>query len=195
MIRSFVALDLPSAVHGALNKLSRELQQSGAPVSWVCAENIHLTLKFLGNVPEENIAAIGEALREVAAATPPFRLQPYGCGAFPALRNIRVVWVGLRGDDAVLKALQSDVEKALAPLGFEPEGRPFKAHLTLGRARGRGHMQKLQEALLTRQSFEVEAFDVTELVLYKSDLRPDGARYTPLFRGAFGLREGDPPVH
>jgi 2'-5' RNA ligase len=98
---------------------------------------------------------------------------------------MRVVWVGLRGDDQALISLQKSVEDALAPLGFEPEDRPFRAHLTLGRVKGRQHLRALQDALLTHQGFESEVFDVTELVLYKSDLLPDGARYTPLFRASF----------
>jgi 2'-5' RNA ligase len=154
-------------------------------VGWVRADRVHLTLKFLGSVPPERIGAIEAALLTVAAASPSFRLQPYGCGAFPTIKQMRVVWVGLRGDEKALVSLQGAVEAALAPLGFEPEDRPFRAHLTLGRVKGRQHLRALQEALLARQGFEAEAFDVTELVLYRSDLMPQGARYTPLFRASF----------
>ncbi len=184
MIRSFVALDIPLKTQEALTAFTRELQKTQAPVSWVKADRIHLTLKFLGNVPPERIDAIQEALAPVAAACPPFRLQPFGCGAFPTIKQMRVVWVGLRGDEKALFSLQKSVETALLPLGFEPEDRPFRAHLTLGRVKGRQHQRALQEVLLSRQGFESEGFDVTELVLYKSELMPQGARYTPLFRAA-----------
>lgn len=185
MIRSFVALDIPAGAQEALSRLTRELRQTGAAVSWVRADRIHLTLKFLGNVPPHQIQAIESALEPVAASTAPFRLQPAGCGAFPTIKQMRVVWVGLRGDDHALISLQRSVEDALAPLGFEPEGRAFRAHLTLGRVKGRQHLRALQDALLVHQGFESEVFDVNELVLYKSDLLPEGARYTILFRASF----------
>lgn len=141
-----------------------------------------MTLKFLGNVSPERIEAVRDSLIPVAASSPPFRLQPFGCGAFPTVKQMRVIWVGLRGDEKALALLQKSVEAALVPLGFEPEDRPFRAHLTLGRVKGRQHLRALQDALLDRRQFEAEAFDVTELVLYKSDLTPQGAIYTPLFR-------------
>ena len=190
MIRSFVALDIPVKTQEALASLTHELQKTHAPVSWIKADRIHLTLKFLGNVPPEQTEAIQAALLPAAASSPPFQLQPFGCGAFPTIKQMRVVWVGLRGDDKALLALQKSVETALAPLGFEPEDRPFRAHLTLGRVKGRQHQRSLQEALLSRQGFEAEAFDVTELVMYKSELMPQGARYTPLFRATLSGRVG-----
>jgi len=185
MLRAFIAVDIPASVRRELERFEDELKRSGAEVSWVKPERIHLTLKFLGNVPEEAIAGIKQALQEVAASSGPLRLQPAGCGAFPSLKQMRVVWVGLRGDDGPLRMLQKKVEAALVPLGFEPEDRPFRAHLTLGRVKGKRNSNYLQEALLARQDFQAEAFDVTELVLYKSDLRSDGPLYTPLNRAVF----------
>jgi 2'-5' RNA ligase len=190
VIRSFVALDIPAKTQEALTALTDELQKTQAPVAWVKADRIHLTLKFLGGVTPEQIEAIQEALSPVAAACAPFHLQPFGCGAFPTIKQMRVVWVGLRGDEKALFSLQQSVEAALAPLGFEPENRAFRAHLTLGRVKGRKHQRTLQEALLSLQGFEAEAFDVTELVLYKSDLMPQGARYTPLFRATLCGKAG-----
>lgn len=188
MIRTFIAIDLPEPVQQVLDRFERELKKSDAGVTWVKPDRIHLTLKFLGNVSPEQIPQIQAALQGVSQTVPPFRLQPSGCGAFPSLRQMRVVWVGLRGDDDSLNRLKQGVEAATAPLGFEPEDRPFKAHLTLGRVRGRQRLQVLQEILMANQSFEAEAFDVDEVVLYKSELRPDGALYTPLFRAPFTAR-------
>jgi 2'-5' RNA ligase len=190
MIRSFVALDLPVGVHQALAALQQELQRIGAPISWVKPEKIHLTLKFLGDIFPEQVTAIQEVLQTIAATTAPFRLQPVSCGAFPSLKQMRVVWAGLQGDQEPLHRLQQSVEQALVPLGFAVEDRPFRGHLTLGRVKGRSHLYQLQQALLQRQSFQAEAFDVADVVLYKSELRPDGARYTPLFRAVFGAGAG-----
>lgn len=188
MIRTFVAVDLPHSLHVQLGQLSSRLQRTGAAVSWVKPDRIHLTLKFLGNIPPEKIDAIRTALQSVASATAAFRLRPSGCGAFPTMKQIRVVWVGLEGDLDALRFLQERVEAAIAPLGFDPENRPFKPHLTLGRVKGKKNLHALQETLLEEQGFQLEAFDVMEVVLYKSDLRPEGARYTPLFRAQFSPR-------
>jgi 2'-5' RNA ligase len=185
MIRTFIAIDLPLAARSGLERVGKELQKTNAPVAWVKPERIHLTLKFLGDVSSEQIEDIRAALQTVAAGASTFRLQPKGCGAFPTIKQMRVVWVGLCGDDEPLGKLQKEVDAAMASLGFKPEDRPFRAHLTLGRVKGRQNLRALQEALTALQTFEAEAFDVTELVLYKSELRREGALYTPLFRAAF----------
>jgi 2'-5' RNA ligase len=182
MLRTFIAIDLPVAIQEALDRFEKELQRAQAPIGWVKPERIHLTLKFLGDVAPERIAEIQKSLEKVAVAASPFQLQPTGCGAFPSVKQMRVIWVGLKGDGGALNKVQQGVEEAMAELGFKREDRPFRPHLTIGRVRGRQHLRSLQELLIARQAFEVEAFDVTELVLYKSELRPEGARYTPLFR-------------
>ena len=188
MIRTFIAIDLPLPVRNALDEIEKELRKTEAAVSWVKPDRIHLTLKFLGDVSPERIVDIQAALREVAAGVSTFRLQPMGCGAFPTIKQMRVVWVGLRGDGEALGKLQKEVEAATAYLGFKPEDRSFQAHLTLGRVRGKHNQRALREALTALQTFEAEAFDVTELVLYKSELRREGALYTPLFRAPIGSR-------
>lgn len=188
MIRSFIAIELPASTRKALEALAAELKKSDAAVGWVRAESIHLTLKFLGDIPEEQVAPIGAALGEIARGVFAFKLQSSGCGAFPSAKEPRVIWAGLRGDIEELGRVQKMVEEAMVPFGFAPEGRPFRGHLTIGRVRGRQGIQALRQILLARQGFMSEPFDVAELVLYKSDLRPDGARYTPLFRAPFAGR-------
>lgn len=156
MIRTFIALDLPPAIHQAIERLSLELQRTQAAVSWVKPGRMHLTLKFLGDVQPEKIGEISTALERVTSNTLPFRIRPVGCGAFPSTKQMRVVWVGLQGDLDPLKRLQQDLEDAMASSGFERETRSFKPHLTLGRVRGRQNLHALQEALLANQSFEAE---------------------------------------
>ena len=182
MLRTFIAIDLPPPIQEALDRFEKELQKAHAPVTWVKPERIHLTLKFLGDVALDRIAEIQKSLEGIAGLLPPFRLQPSGCGAFPTIKQMRVIWVGLRGDGGGLNSLQRAVEEAMVHLGFKREERPFRPHLTVGRVKGRQRLRSLQELLVDSQNFEAEAFDVMELVLYKSELRPEGARYTPLFR-------------
>ncbi|MBC7359324.1 MAG: RNA 2',3'-cyclic phosphodiesterase [Desulfacinum sp.] len=186
MIRTFVALDLPEPVQRSLDTFAAPLRQRDLPVRWIPVDRVHLTLKFLGDVPPERIGDMARALTRAVSDQPPFQLQPAGCGAFPTLKNMRVVWVGVQGDLQALKALHGKVEGALAPLGYPPENRPFRAHLTIGRVKGTRNLRGLQEALLAGRSFEGVVFDVSQVVLYKSDLRPDGARYTPLHRIPLG---------
>jgi RNA 2',3'-cyclic 3'-phosphodiesterase len=189
VLRTFIAIDLPPAVQEALDRFEKELQRVPAPVAWVKPERIHLTLKFLGDVASERIPELQGSLAQVAGTAAPFRLQPFGCGAFPSVKQMRVIWVGLTGDWEALKKLQTGVEEAMGELGFKKEERPFRAHLTVGRVKGSHHLRALQDLLMSHQSFEAEAFDVTELVLYKSELRPEGALYTPLFRKTFNTEE------
>jgi 2'-5' RNA ligase len=188
MIRTFIAIDIPQSVQEAMEHLSLELRKAGAAVTWVKPGRMHLTLKFLGNVPPEKIDEISKAMADAATQCHPFALRPEGCGAFPGMKNMRVVWVGLQADLDPLKRLQQRVEEAMESLGFEREERSFKPHLTLGRVKGRKNMEALQQAVLSQRDFALEAFDVFELVLYKSELRPEGAHYTPLFRARFSPR-------
>jgi 2'-5' RNA ligase len=185
VLRTFIAIDLPIGVQDALGRFEKELQTASAPIAWVKPERIHLTLKFLGDVAPDRIPEIQKSLEQVAGTTSPFRLKASGCGAFPSIKQMRVIWVGLQGDEASLNLLQREVEEAMVELGFKREDRPFKPHLTVGRVKGRQHLRIVQDLLMARQGFDAEAFDVTEVVLYKSELRPEGARYTPLFRKPF----------
>jgi RNA 2',3'-cyclic 3'-phosphodiesterase len=184
-VRSFIAIDLSNPARSRIEEFIGELRKSDAQVGWVRVESIHLTLKFLGNVAPESIEEIKPALARVAAQTGPIHIEPAGCGAFPTLKSPRVIWVGLRGQIGPLSDLARRVEAAMAPLGFKPEDRPFKPHLTVGRIKGKARLQALQQILLAQQHFAAEPFDAAEVVLYKSDLRPDGARYTPLFKAPF----------
>lgn len=189
MIRTFIAIDVPDSVKLELEKLTEELKRTGAKATWVKPGRMHLTIKFLGDVSSEKIDEIKQVLQATAEPFAPLRLQPVGCGAFPSLKQMRVVWVGLRGDDEQLRELHKSIEAALSPLGFPAEDRPFRAHLTLGRIKDRRHLSSLQEALLARQKFQAGVFDVDGLTLYKSDLRPTGPIYTPLFRASFAARD------
>ena len=190
-IRSFIAIDLSDAARRQIEDFTQVLRKSDAQVGWVRIEGIHLTLKFLGNVVPELIEEIKPVIARLASQTGPIHIEPAGCGAFPTIKAPRVIWVGLRGRIGPLAELAQRVEAELASFGFKPEDRPFKPHLTLGRVRGRGGFKPLQQILLVHiRTLPREPFDAVEVVLYKSELRPDGARYTPLFKAPLS---GTPP--
>jgi RNA 2',3'-cyclic 3'-phosphodiesterase len=182
--RLFVALEPPEPVRRRLAALAVELRRAAGraaeEIRWVPAENVHLTLQFLGAVPEERLPAVEEAVRAAAAAARPLSLEVRGAGGFPNARRPRVVWTGIGGDVAGLSALVADLGRRLAPLGFPPEGRPFSAHLTLGRAReGRG-APGIAGALASASAAAGAPWRAAEVVLFESHLSPKGPRYDAL---------------
>jgi RNA 2',3'-cyclic 3'-phosphodiesterase len=180
MIRAFLAIELPDHLRAGLALIQGELKRSHADVRWVTPGNIHLTLKFFGNVPDDEIDALALAAREVAATEAPFQLKATMAGAFPSPKAPRVVWLGLGGDVVPLTRLYHRLEKAYATLGYLPEGRAFNPHLTLGRVKSPLNREKLAKMLERMPPVDWPAFTVKELLLFQSVLSPQGSKYTPL---------------
>jgi 2'-5' RNA ligase len=182
MIRSFIAIDLPDATRQGLAAVLEQLRQSRAGVRWVKPSSIHLTLKFLGNIQAVQVEDIALAVAQEIRDQPPITLGAAGLGAFPSRRKPRVIWIGMEGEVQRLTRIQARVENALEPLGFVREKRAFRPHLTIGRVKDRRRLQSLIDAMAELKIPEFDSFDVTEIILYKSDLRPTGAIYTKLHR-------------
>ena len=181
MIRSFFAIEPPPQVRDEIARVSGLFRNTGADVKWVRPESVHLTLKFLGDVDEADIEPLAQAVGKAVAAHKSVELGIKGLGVFPGLRKPRVVWIGLGGNIDGLKTLQQSVETAAAEFGFEPEKRSFKAHLTLGRIRSNRGQNQLMAALETIKP-EPKAFTASEVIMFKSDLKPTGAVYTVMHR-------------
>jgi len=185
VIRAFIAIDLTPDILKHLDHISVQLKTrlEGVPVRWVPVENIHLTLKFLGDVSLANVEMLKKILQTEVNGHHPFEISVGGLGAFPSIRRPRVVWVGVEAP-AELTAVQSGVESAMARLGYAKEERPFSAHLTLGRvsrnALGRDE-RLICEAIESIKLGFLGVARVNEVHLYKSDLHPNGAIYTRLF--------------
>jgi 2'-5' RNA ligase len=141
---------------------------------------MHLTMKFFGNIEEEQVADVSSVMEEVAAKKKAFTLCVGGLGAFPSIRNPRVIWLGLQGWEENLLPLQRDLETKLAAVGFPPEERPYRPHLTLGRVKSLKGKGNLVDLIEREGDANFEPFVVDQIVLFKSDLRPDGPIYTPL---------------
>lgn len=180
MIRAFLAIDLPASLRPALSRAQERLKQSGADVRWVPVGNIHLTLKFFGNITEAQVSAIHEAVEPVAREQAPFSLLVTDAGAFPSPKSPRVVWLGVGGDLEILRDFHRRLEAVLAPLGFPPEDRPFSPHLTLGRVKSPAGRQALVQALVNLPPPGAPPFLVKEIVLFRSNLTPHGATYLAL---------------
>jgi len=180
MIRAFLAIDLPAGLRSGLAQVQEELKKSAADVRWVPVGNIHLTLKFFGNVPEADLDAISRAVHAAAEQQAPLQLQVTRAGAFPSLKSPRVVWLGLGGDLIPLTQFFHRLEKAFAALGYPPEGRAFNPHLTLGRVKSPAGRERLARMLEKLPPLEWPPFKVKEVVLFRSTLTPQGSIYTPL---------------
>ena len=188
MIRSLLAIELPEAIRKRTEEIQADLRSTNSDVRWVSPEKIHLTLKFFGNVEESRVDTITESIEPLVGGTPHFSLEVRGMGAFPNIKNPRVLWMGLIDEKQVLGPLQKQLESTLETIGFQVEDRPFRPHLTLGRMNsGRG-----KDELIGRiQRYKEEKFgdvEVKRLVLFKSDLRPMGPIYTPLREMNLGSR-------
>lgn len=179
--RAFIALTLPPPVREHLAGVQDCLSGQGVRARWVRPESMHLTLKFLGALPAETVPAVVAALTPVAGGCPPLNLTTGALGAFPSRRKARVLWMGLEGESDRVTALQQAVETALAPLGWTPEKRPFRGHLTLARAKGRGRFPDgIHTGLTQCQPAAAVTFQAAWLTLYRSRLRPEGALYDAL---------------
>lgn len=174
-MRLFVAVDVPQRERERILAAVAPLRDAALPVRWVEPAAFHLTLKFLGEVPDARVPAVKAAVSDVARRHAPFALQLRGAGAFPGPRRPSVWWIGVEPAPA-LNALQRDVETAIAPLGYPTETRPFSPHLTLGRtARDAAPVrdaQPLLDAVRYHGTFTIETLD-----LMRSHLSPRGARY------------------
>jgi len=179
-IRAFIAIDLPDHVLHGIGSVQSGLKRRDLNIKWVRKESVHLTLKFLGDVPAERIEAIGAALKEAVKGAGPFVLEGKGMGVFPDFRRPRVVWAGVSGQLDAVQRLYERIEQALEGIGFPKEKRPFRAHLTIGRIKGRINKPALRAAIEEGEGFATDPFDVARVILYQSTLRPQGAVYTKL---------------
>jgi 2'-5' RNA ligase len=187
-IRSFVALDLDASVRQAVCDLQSQLARIKADVRWVRAEGLHVTLKFLGSVEPARLERVHATLAASVADQPALHVRARGLGAFPGWRRPRVVWVGLHGDGLVELAVR--VDNALTAVGFEPEGRAFTPHLTLGRVNSPRGWPRLEEVCKAHLDDDFGESDINAVTIYRSTLQRGGAVYTPLWTIPLGRHKG-----
>jgi len=181
-VRSFIAIELPEEIKKGIRGLQAQLKAgSQAPVKWVDPANIHLTLKFLGNVAADRMEEISLAMTEAARGIPSFSLEVRELGVFPNPGRVQIVWVGVSGEVAKLARLQQRLESGLERLGFPPEGRRFTPHLTLARVRDQAtpdERQKLGQLIADTKFEAAPSFIVDSVNLMKSQLTREGPIYT-----------------
>jgi len=182
-MRVFVAVEIAEDARRAAEKTGEALRRSVDPhlrASWIAPVNMHLTVRFIGHVADDRLASV------LGALTPPLRMDPFdvelgGCGAFPSSGPPRVIWIGVTEGLPSLSLMHDEFDRRLAPLGWEPEERPFSAHLTLARVKS---ASRPAAALLRQTIREIPALHarwrVDRATILRSHLSPRGARYEPL---------------
>ena len=179
-LRTFIAFDVPPFVLKTVAEIQNRFKSLGLRASWVVPANMHLTLKFLGEIDPGRVAEIREALPRKLSRLSGFQVCLSGVGVFPNLSRPRVLWIGLKDQTGALESLQSKIEEALSGLGFPRETRPFAPHLTLGRIKSVRDKNRLRNELQSIRKIEPRTFEVRSIKLYKSQLTPEGSLYTVL---------------
>jgi len=178
-MRAFIAIELPEKIKNSLAVLQEKLKSSQADVKWVEKNNIHLTLKFLGEVDENKISEVTTSLNKIALHTPSYQAIISSLGGFPKIDYPRVIWAGIGNGDQETKNIAKLIEENLEKIGFAKEERAFASHITLGRTRSGKNQKKLGELLKKMQveSSIAENFKVDKITLFKSQLSPKGPTY------------------
>ena len=177
MIRTFIATEIPRYL--ALDELLDKLKKSGARLSVPKAEGMHITLKFLGDIPETSVEKINGAIAKVASSFSSFEAKVIGTGCFPGPRNPRVLWVGMI-DGGKLGEISKAVDNEMTIFGFEPEKRPFTPHITVGRVKALSGIDVAINILRDYEKVEFGSFKVTDLRFKRSTLTPAGPIYEDL---------------
>ena len=182
MIRAFWAIELNQEVRSALREFQHLVRNHLPSIGWVRPESLHLTVKFLGEIGEEQLASLQQAVENGIKDCSRFSLQVEGVGGFPNMNQPRVLWAGVSGQVAELQRLVSHVEEALLPLGFPSESKAFRAHLTLARIKQRS--REVGNALARSQVLDQHTYfgllNVHHVCLFRSELKPTGAVYHKL---------------
>jgi 2'-5' RNA ligase len=195
VIRTFIAVDLPQAVLDSLGQISVQLQEKlpRTPVRWVDFSKMHLTLKFLGDISQENIGMVKKILQSECAKRQVMEIGIGGIGAFPKMRHPRVIWIGVEAP-AELSDLRRGIEDGVARLGYNYDKYDFTPHLTLGRISRKASARDVRAVGDVLSDFQVGFIGVARVDavhLYRSDLNPEGARYTRLFTAPLLDQEGE----
>lgn len=185
--RTFLAIDLSSSLRSILEQKIQRLKREISGIAWVNQENFHVTLKFFGDTTDTQVAEIHRRVEPVLPKFSPFDIEFRGFGVFPDTRLPRVLWTGIGGDVDVLTSLVTQVDRAVAPVGFQSDANAFHPHLTLGRIK-KAHRRvgkTISASGVLSDPFCFGRLRVERVTLFKSDLRPNGSVYTKLWDVSF----------
>ncbi len=178
-IRTFIAVELPQDTKMAVDKLTTELRDYGSGINWVKAANLHITLRFLGDIDEQLIPNLTEHIKTNIYSFGKFDLSFLGLGGFPNMKTPRVIWAGTETGNDKLRDLATSVELSCIESKLGRGDKRFLPHLTIGRVKNPYGIDKLLRKIESK-SFCTEPFEINEIIIFKSDLSPSGPKYTPL---------------
>lgn len=179
-VRLFVAVEITEEIRKKLAEFQDKLKRVDADVSWVAPENLHITLKFIGYIDEQKIDAVINIIKDSLTHIKPFDLRYVGMGTLPTEKNPRVIFADVIDESGVLTKIHERLDNQLMAQGVEHEDRKFDAHLTVGRIKTRRNVRKLIENLNSYNGFDFGSEHVTQVVLMRSALTPEGPIYTKL---------------
>ncbi len=183
----FVAIELSPLVRRRATDLIERLKTSETRVNWVAPENMHITLKFLGEQSDSDLAIVCQTVIKAVRGLSPFEFRCHGAGAFPSCQRPRTLWVGVQQGADAIGQLHRRVEEALAELGYPKENRAFQPHLTIGRVRSGGPAAEILGQLVQKaEDFQVGMVQADEIVIFGSFLQRGGPRYEVLARASLG---------
>ncbi len=190
LLRAFIAVEIPHEIHRAIERNTEKLRSTLSPslVRWVPINNVHLTMKFLGDISPANVDILAHMLSLEVSQHSPLKIQIGNLGVFPNIKRPRVIWIGLQAPIS-LEALHRGIEAAAATVGYPVEKHPFSPHLTIGRVKkniGSTGIQQIRNALQNTKIGPLGSAKVTDVHLFKSDLQPSGAVYTRLHSAQLG---------
>lgn len=177
-VRTFVCIEVPASIKSRIEELQRGLRRTDIPISWVKPANIHLTIKFLGDVAASRRDRVRQAVERACQSIAGFDLTVAGAGCFPSPKKARVLWIGLTDLPDPLRRLHANIEAELASEGFAREGKRFAPHLTIGRVRDPLKAVRTVAELMAA-GFDAETFHAAEVIVMQSELNPAGSIYTP----------------
>ncbi len=177
-VRAFLAIDLDDDLKPKINKIIKEFKQTDTRIKYVELGNLHLTLKFFGDIDTNGLNILENAITNVVSEFDPFNVKIKGCGAFPNRNHIKVIWVGI-DDDSILKDLHDQLDKEFARLGFDKD-KKFSTHLTIGRMKSAKNKDKVKSTIDEFSDFEIGEMEVSKISLKKSKLTPKGPEYSDI---------------
>ena len=174
-IRAFLAIDLDEDLKPKINKIIKSFKEIDANIKYVDLANLHFTLKFFGDIDVEGIDLLSQKISNVVSEFEPFNIKIKGCGAFPNNNHIKVIWVGLEGDE-ILKSLHDKLDVEFKKLGFEAD-KKFSSHLTIGRMKSAKNKNKVKSQIESFSEVEIGEMSVDKKKKKKSTLKPSGPIY------------------
>lgn len=190
-LRCFIAVELNNQIRKDLGDFINILKKQTGDVKWVSQQNLHITLKFLGNTQDVLLPEIKESLLHIVSSYNPFYIKIYGTGIFPSRKNPKILWTGITNAEPLVE-LKGEIENAMELLGFEREDKQFRPHLTIGRVKSTRGINNIINELDRAKDRNFGVMQVDRVNIIKSTLKPGGSEYTSLDEIFFGQNNPDP---